>query len=442
MSGRGSLASYITLALAAWARSREQWFEPERLRRLRGKRLLRLATVAARAQFYQEAFERAGLRPGDLTDDEALERLPLLERAELVGRPRGDFLTVADSAGLFPISTSGSSGTPVEVWRGQRDQADASALWVRTQRAYGRQAWHRQVNIGAGRPAAQKGPTAALQRLGIIPAFVNVSSFAAPEEMIAILQRVRPQVITGYAAALEHLAAAMLDDGKDIPRPLVVISGAMELAEPARELIGQAFRAPVRDAYVALETGPIGFECPVAPGTLHLNDDVQIVEIVDDEGRPLPDGEVGDVVVTPLFLTTMPLLRYRLGDLAARLPAGERCPCGRGLARLSRVQGRSTQVIRAPDGRRVLNAALAGTLIKQHRGVRRFQVRQVAPDRLEIAVMPGPGWTAESAPALASDISAKLDGTLAVHVVTCEDIPLAPSGKFQAIVPVAERGGP
>lgn len=436
-----ALAPHLRLVLACRARWREQWFEPESLRRLRIERLRRLAVIAVRAPFYREAFERIGMRPDDLADEEALKRLPVLERSYLVGQSRDDFLTAVDPTGLFPIQTSGSSGKPVMVWRGPRDQADASALWVRTQRAYGRRAWHRQVNIGSGRAAAQKGPSAALQRLGIVPAIVNVSSFAAPEEVISVLQRVRPQVITGYAVALEQLATAMLDAGQSAPRPLVIISGGMELTERAHELIERVFGAPVRDAYVAHETGPIAFECPDAPGVLHLNDDVQVVEIVDEEGRRLPDGEVGEVVVTPLFLTTMPLLRYRLGDLAARLPTA-RCPCGRGLARLSRVQGRSTHVVRAPDGRSALNGVMAGWIVKQHDGVRRYQVRQVAPDRLEIAVVPGHGWTAESAVALARDFGAKLDGAFAAEVVVCDDIPLAPGGKFQTIVPMREPGGP
>jgi phenylacetate-CoA ligase len=67
-----------------------------------------------------------------------------------------------------------------------------------------------------------------------------------------------------------------------------------------------------------VEAGPLAFECPESPGDYHLNDDVQLTEIADEHGRRVPDGVTGEVVITPLTLTGQPLLRYRVGDLAAR----------------------------------------------------------------------------------------------------------------------------
>jgi phenylacetate-CoA ligase len=68
--------------------------------------------------------------------------------------------------------------------------------------------------------------------------------------------------------------------------------------------------------YAANEVGPIAWECPSHPGALHLNDDTQITEIVDETGPPVRNGDSGQVVVTQLLCTAQPLIRYRIATSA------------------------------------------------------------------------------------------------------------------------------
>jgi phenylacetate-CoA ligase len=138
-------------------------------------------------------------------------------------------------------------------------------------------------------------------------------------------------------------------------------------------------------------------------------------------------------VVTQLHTLAQPLVRYRLGDLAARLPGP--CRCGRGLARLSPVQGRTRHVIRTPGGR-VLYGMLVLTVVKPFREVRRWQVRQVAPTTVRVLVVPSPDWTPSVGDEIARQLSAKFGSGLAFEVEAVDHIPLAPSGKLQTIVPL------
>jgi phenylacetate-CoA ligase len=159
------------------------------------------------------------------------------------------------------------------------------------------------------------------------------------------------------------------------------------------------------------------------------------VEILDERDRPVPDGETGQVVVTQLCCLAQPLLRYRLGDLAARIPG--LCGCGRGLARLSPVQGRTRHVIRTPDGR-VLYGMMVSTVVKPFPEVRRWQLRQVATDSLRLLVVPSPTWRPEAAEEIAAQLTSKFGPGLRFEVVPVDDIPLAPTGKLQTIVPLAD----
>jgi phenylacetate-CoA ligase len=314
-----SIMQFLALLGASRARRREQWLSPDELRRLRALRLRRLAEAASRAPYYRRTFQAVALTPADLADERQLGRLPLLEKSALHATGHDELLS-EPAEGLFAVTTSGSTGQPLKVLRSARDQAEISALWARVLHAFGHRVFDSQVNINTGRAVARSGPVATLRRLGILPEITHVSSFESVDRQIEILRARSPRTFSAYAISLELIAEAMLERGIRDIRPNVVFSAAMPLSDRGRAMATEAFGVAPLDVYVAAELGPLGWECPEERGTLHLNDDMQIIEIVDDDGRPVPDGVTGQVVVTQLGCLAQPLLRYRLGDLAARVP--------------------------------------------------------------------------------------------------------------------------
>ena len=398
-------------------------------------RLRRLAERAWALPYYRDAFSRAGVRQQDFENQSVLQRLPFLTKPIL----QEEFASCEEekSAG-FEVVTSGSTGEPHRIFRTLQDQAEISAVWDRLFVAFGRRRLDRQVNIGSGRAVAKHGPVALLRRVGLLPHLHQLSSFDSREHQIALLRQVQPHMLSSYAVALEDLAEAVLDAGVTDIRPRVVYSSAMELTDRCRELCHDAFGVRPLDVYATVETGPVAWECPQNKGVLHLNDDVQIVEIVDADGRSMPDGEPGEIVITQLTCFAQPLIRYRIGDLGYRVP--DRCPCGRGLALMGPVAGRTKHTIRTADGR-ILNSAVIGSCISPFSEVRRWQARQQAPDTLRILLVPSLGWGDTSLGAIRGSLRAKLGQSLMVELVLVSEIPLAPSGKVQTIVPL-ERLAP
>jgi phenylacetate-CoA ligase len=418
------------LFAAARERGREQWKQPEQIAELRARRLQRLAAAACRTRYYSELFDRAGLTPSSLTED-SLSRLPVLEKAALHPSVAANTLTEPPEK-LFPVTTSGSTGTPLQVFRNSRDQAEVSALWARVFKSYGHGFRDSQFNINTGGTVAKKGPVASLRKLGLLPKLHQVSSFASVDEHVELLQRAKPSMFSSYAISLELIAERVIEAGiKDI-RPRIVYSCAMPLSDRGRAMVEQAFGVAPLDVYVSAELGPLAWECADNRGVWHINDDVQILEILDENDRRVPEGEVGQVVVTQLNCTAQPLIRYRIGDLAARLTT--RCTCGRGLALLSSVQGRTRHVIHMPDGR-VLHGTVLSTVLKVFPEVARWQVRQTAPDALRVLVVPTRHWSEGSAQAIAGKMAEKLGAGVHYEVEVVETIPLSPAGKFQTIVP-------
>lgn len=430
---RATLSINLWYLLAATQRRRiEEWKPPHRIAESRLRRLQRLVKVACGTPYYREVFRRSGVTPSDFLSETALEALPLVEKSTL--QEHGRDTTVNPSRpGLFEVRTSGSTGEPHRLYRDHRDQAEISALYARFFRAFGHRLRYRQVNIGSGRPVAAKGPVALLRRTGVLPALHQLSSFDPLDRQIDFIRRVQPHMISAYSVALEQLVEAVLEAGVRDIQPRIVYSSSMALSERCCSLTQEAFGVRPFDVYATVEAGPLAWECPARLGALHLNDDVQVLEIVDPNGRRLPDGELGEVVVTSLTTLTQPLIRYRIGDLGYRLT--DQCHCGRGLALMAPVQGRTKHTIRTPDGR-VLNSAVVGSCISPFAEVRRWQVQQTAPDALRVLIVPAAGWADESANAVLRSLGSKLGQSFRLELVTVETIPLAPSGKFQTIVPL------
>jgi len=431
-----SLAAVAVLVMETRARRREQWLRPDELARRRVARLRGLAAAAARTRYWAAQFARAGVDPRSL-DETSLQRLPVLDKA-MVQEHTPDMLLVP-KARLFVVRTSGSSGHPVELFRDERDQAEISALHGRIAAAFGRRTFDRQVSIGSGIPTAAKGPIALLRRVGVLPELCRISSLEPLASQLATVRRFQPHVINGYSIAIEQLAEAAISAGVTDIRPRLVYTGSMPTTERCRALAAQAFGVRPLDVYAITEAGPVAFECPESPQDYHLNDDVQIVEIVDDAGRPVPDGETGEVVITPLTVRSEPLLRYRVGDLAAR--RAYRCPCGRGLALLGPIEGRARQIIRTPDGRTLNQAGLGPSFRKEH-GVRRWQVRHTAPDALQVLVVTESPWSIGGRERTVNLLGSRLGSAMRIDLVEVEEIPMTSAGKFQAIIPLPEDSRP
>ena len=113
------------------------------------------------------------------------------------------------------------------------------------------------------------------------------------DEQVAAVRAFGQQVINGYSIALERLAEAALAAGVEDIRPRLVYTGSMPTSDRCRMLVQQAFGVRPLDVYAMMEAGPLAFECPDNPGDYHLNDDVQLLEIVDEWGRRCRTGRPG-----------------------------------------------------------------------------------------------------------------------------------------------------
>jgi phenylacetate-CoA ligase len=180
----------------------------------------------------------------------------------------------------------------------------------------------------------------------------TVRSGNAPlESQARIVRRLRPTVLVGVPSFMRKLGQFLAAEG--LAPASVGVRRIVCIGEPLRDRdlrplkldqdLTDLWQAATFSTYAASETVTTCCECEARQGG-HWDPELGLVEIVDDGGHPLPSGEVGEVVVTPLQTEGMPLLRFRTGDLSFLI--GEPCSCGRTTPRLGPIVGRKAQMLK------------------------------------------------------------------------------------------------
>jgi phenylacetate-CoA ligase len=164
---------------------------------------------------------------------------------------------------------------------------------------------------------------------------------------------------------------------------------------------------------------------------MHILADAVILELVDPQGRPVPAGEPGEIVITDLYSHEVPFIRYATGDMATL--SLRRCPCGRALPMLERVEGRSNDTIQAPDGRLINSLALIYA-VREIEGVERFRVTQRALTHFHLQLVRNGNYSAESEQRIRRAWTQLLRSPLDVTFEYLPDLPVERSGKFRHVV--------
>ncbi len=165
-------------------------------------------------------------------------------------------------------------------------------------------------------------------------------------ELVAALNRFEPQVLMPYPSIAALLANEQLS-GRLRIHPEVVATHSEALTGEMRRLISDAWNVSVFDHYGLTEEPHVACECTAHDG-LHIFEDLAIVEVLDDEGRPVPSGTLGaKYLLTNLYNKVQPLIRYEVTDIIAT--TDEPCSCGRPFSRITRIAGRSEELLLLRD---------------------------------------------------------------------------------------------
>ena len=296
--------------------------------------------------FYKKRFEENGLKPSDIKTLDDLRKIPFTTKQDLRDTyPFGIASTPLRNC-VRLHSSSGTTGNPTVILHTQKDLDEwanqvARNLWMvglRPDDVF-------QNSSGYGMFTGGLGFQYGAERLGMLTVPAAAGNSLRQIKFITDFGTTALHAVPSYVTRLYEV---MKDNGVD-PRKdtklKVLAIGAEPHSEEQRKRIEDMMGVKAYNSFGMSEMcGPgVGFECKEQNG-LHFWEDYYIVEIVNPETlEPVPDGEIGELVLTTLCREAMPLLRYRTRDLTRVL--GRSCPCGRNHVRIDRMRGRSDDMI-------------------------------------------------------------------------------------------------
>lgn len=297
--------------------------------------------VHGRSPFYTRKLDEAGLDVASLRFPRDLARLPLTTKAELIADqaingPWGTLLTEPIEHYTRYCQTSSTTGSPLR--------------WIDTNESWQWliECWKEVFRAARVTPADRVFfPFSFGPFLGFWVGFDAGSQMGlmcvpgggmSSRQRLSVIDSIQATVVCCTPTYALRLAEVAAEDGG---RPLsgssvraLIVAGEPGGSIPAtREQIERSWGARVIDHHGLTEVGPISFECWESPGALHLNEGKFLCEVLDPvSGRPTPDGQPGELVVTNLGRLANPVIRYKTADIVVR--RSDPCVCGRPWARI------------------------------------------------------------------------------------------------------------
>jgi len=429
---------------AFWKCLQDEWRSQAEWEEFQARRRRELAEHAARmTSFYARLFAECGFRPEHAEDAAEWQKLPILTKQTI--RANFSDLIARDFRRYAPrISrTSGSTGEPLTVYHTGLSHTYLRALnfagWA--QRGYRLGDPYAAFAGGSLLPDAlgfQQRVYAWLQHCYVMPSYhLSRDRF---ERYLTILRARRIAYVYGYASALYDFSLQMQDRQRELPPLRGVFTTADMLFPAQRRFIEHTLGTEITDIYGNPESGLMSYECDRHSG-FHYGMQNAWVEIVDDQGAPVPEGTVGRVVVTSLNNFSFPMLRYDTGDEGALCTAP--CACGRGYHRIVQLAGRSRDYIVLPDGRHIHGAFFNHLKsIYEADWLMRYHIHQPSREEIVFQCLCRRPPTPAELEAIASEIRTGTGHLIRVTMEVKDELPLTRRGKYKLITRAFDEGRP
>ncbi|MBN2328950.1 MAG: phenylacetate--CoA ligase [Candidatus Omnitrophica bacterium] len=383
------------------------WDQAEALPRsqIADLQLARLRETAARAAnvpFYKKIFEKEGLSPDSIQSLDDLQRLPFTTKSDLREHYPLGFLAVPREKIARIHGSTGTTGKPTFVAYTSEDLKTWAELCARFLTSGGLRPEHLvQISFGYGLFTGGFGLHYGVERVG---ASVVPASGGNTERQISLMLDLKSDVLVStpsYALYLGEVANQKGIGPEELPLQFAHFGGE-PWTEDMRSAIEKQMGIHAFNNYGLSEViGPgVSGECALRDG-MHIQEDHFIVECLDpDTLEPVGDGERGELVITSLTKQAMPIIRYRTRDIASLNPAP--CPCGRTTIRMSRVVGRSDDML-IIRGVNVFPSQIEQALLRVEGAAPHYQIEVSRPKALDEVTV-----RVEMRPEVFSDMMSKM----------------------------------
>ena len=405
-----------------------QYFSEEQIRGNQWRDLQRLLRyVYSHNHFYRKRFDQLGATPGDIKSFSDFASLPLLSKDDVRSNLESLVSDEFSTSDLLWRRTGGSTGVPLQAYWDKKGWIFKGALarrhdaWAHFLPGEKQAALWGNINLTSFR-----------KRLANVVLWRTIfldTLRMDDQNMLEFAERIKQtgtRLLFGHGHSIYFFARFLKDRSITDLRFDGIISSAEALPPEERRVVEEMFGNVVFDRYGSEEVAHIAAECEEHEG-MHVAAEGVYVEILEGNER-----EPGRVIVTDLVNRGTPLIRYEIGDLATTQLGP--CPCGRGLPRIGRVTGRTSDILYTAEGKRISGISILDTLTIHIPGLKQVQIVQEKLDELTFHVVKDRNFSEETLTILAESVPKYFGPSMKHQVIFVETIPLVGRGKFQFTV--------
>jgi phenylacetate-CoA ligase len=415
-----------------------EFLPADALSELQAERLARLfRSVRASVPFYRAVFERMGPRRVSRHPLDVLRDLPLVAKTDLRSR-RDEFISRDWTIGAsFKVNTGGSTGTPLAFLKNNAlypiELAHVAMQWRRVGYTPGDRKITLRGQMFANRPVDRRWQYNPIYNELVLSSYhLDAETLSQSLREIA---RFRPRFFHGYPSAIMSFLRMACENGLPLPDSVDAILCASEpLYDFQRAYMQRVLGCAVFSFYGQTEGAVLAGECEHSTD-YHFCPTYGILELVDEAGHPITKpGIEGEIVGTSLNNVAMPFIRYRTGDRGI-LAAGSTCVCGRSFPRLTRITGRTQNVIVTQAGTRVsVTALIFGQHFQAFERILGMQLVQETAGQLTLRIVRHEAFSEKDQAELQTKIEGAVDGALRVEFEYAERLPAGANGKTPFVI--------
>jgi phenylacetate-CoA ligase len=380
--------------------------------------------------YYRRLFDEQGIHANAIQSFADFERIPLLTKTDIRERQADLISEPYRNQRLHLKKTSGSTGVPLQI---RLDDAGMQFKRACTLRADEWSGWRLGEPVAKvwGNPEYRKLGWRGRLRNALLDRSLYLDTLAMNESALASfareVHRRQPTLLFGHAHSVYLIAQFARERGIAGIQPRGIITTAMVLHDWQRSLIQEVFSCKVTNRYGCEEVSLIASECEQHNG-LHVNADGLYVEILAN-GRPAAEGEPGAIVVTDLANRAMPIIRYKIGDVA--VASSRTCTCGRGLPLIERLEGRESDYVTTETGELISGISLTENFALHIRGVGQMQIIQESLTQFRFRIVRDNDFGAESLERIRFLVHERFGPRTGYDIEFVDEIPQEPSGKYR-----------
>ncbi len=404
-----------------------QWLPPEELEELQNKRLQIIIKHAyENVPYYRRIFDERGLKPEDIQTKEDLKLLPVLTKDDV--RKHFNELQAENYTKFNPIlsHTSGSTGIPMKFYLDRNNLIWENAFVCRHWAWIGYAPTEKQAVLRGAVPKSKNYFLINGNNLILSSFSLN---FETLHDYLRKILEFKPKLIRGYPSSLNFLAKLLKEKNIYTIRPKGIQTSSETLFPKMREEIEDVFKCKVYDLYGNGEHVSMISECPY--GRYHINSEYGVVEFLNKKGDNAKHGELAEMVCTGLNKFSMPLIRYKIGDIA--IPTNKKCPCGRGLPLVESLEGRVDDMIVTPDGR-LIPASGMTLAFEFSENIKQCQLVQTKKEELVINIVKSDQYGDKDHKFMLNEVRKRIGNEMKVTVNFVDDIPRTKAGKLRFVI--------